>query len=76
MSHFIFMLTKNDQTVANARSVYQSIRDTAIQFVGFKDIGLPFDELLLLAQDIKRDGRKIMLEVVRSEERRVGKECW
>jgi pyridoxal biosynthesis lyase PdxS len=64
MPHFIFMLTKNDQTVANARSVYRSIRDTAIQLVGFKDIGLPFDELMLLAQDIKRDGRKITLEVV------------
>ncbi len=66
MAHFIFMLTKNDQTVAQARKVYQSIRNTPIQFVGFKDIGLPFEELMLLAQEIRRDGRKIMLEVVSS----------
>jgi hypothetical protein len=64
MAHFIFMLTKNDQTVANAMDVYHSIRDTPIQFVGFKDIGLPLDELIALAREMKRDGKKIMLEVV------------
>jgi hypothetical protein len=64
MAHFIFMLTKNDQTVANAMDVYRSIRDTPIQFVGFKDIGLPFDELIALAHEMKRDGKKVMLEVV------------
>jgi hypothetical protein len=64
MAHFIFMLTKNDQTVTNAMDVYRSIRDTPIQYVGFKDIGLPFDELVALAQEMKRDGKKVMLEVV------------
>jgi tryptophan synthase alpha subunit len=66
MAHFIFMLTKNDQTVANAMDVYRSIRDTSVQFVGFKDIGLPFDELIALAREMKRDGKKVMLEVVSS----------
>jgi hypothetical protein len=64
MAHFIFMLTKNDQTVINAMEVYRSIRDTPIQFVGFKDVGLPLDELSALSREMKRDGKKVMLEVV------------
>lgn len=64
MSHFIFMLTRNDQTVAKAREVYQSIRCCGLRYVGFKDIGLPLDELKLLANDIREDGCKVMLEVV------------
>jgi hypothetical protein len=66
MSHFILMLTRNDQTVTNAREVYQSIRRCGLQFVGFKDIGLPLDELKLLANDLRQDGCKVMLEVVSS----------
>jgi hypothetical protein len=66
MSHFILMLTRQDQTVANARAVYQDIRRCGLQFVGFKDIGLPLDELKLLADDIRQDGCKVMLEVVSS----------
>jgi tryptophan synthase alpha subunit len=64
MSHFIFMLTKNDQTVANAHEVYDSIRGSALRYVGFKDIGLPFEELVTLAKKMKRDGKTVMLEVV------------
>lgn len=66
MSHFILMLTRQDQTVTNARAVYQDIRRCGLQFVGFKDIGLPLDELKLLANDIRQDGCKVMLEVVSS----------
>jgi hypothetical protein len=64
MSHFIFMLTRSDQTVTNAREVYRDIRSCGLQYVGFKDIGLPLEELKLLAQDIRQDGCKVMLEVV------------
>jgi hypothetical protein len=60
------MLTRNDQTVINAREVYQSIRHCGLQYVGFKDIGLPLDELKKLANDIRQDGSKVMLEVVSS----------
>jgi hypothetical protein len=34
--------------------------------VGFKDIGLPLDELRLLASDLRNDGCKVLLEVVSS----------
>jgi hypothetical protein len=64
MSHFIFMLTHSDKTVANALDVYRQIRSTAVQYVGFKDIGLPFEDLKQLAQEIKADGKTLMLEVV------------
>jgi hypothetical protein len=68
MSHFIFMLTKSDKTVQNAMQIYEGIASTAIQYVGFKDIGLPFDELKALAQRIRCDGKKVMLEVVSTSE--------
>jgi hypothetical protein len=66
MSRFILMLTRNDQTVINARAVYQSIRHCGLQFVGFKDIGLPLGDLKLLTNDIRKDGCKVLLEVVSS----------
>lgn len=68
MSKFIFMLTHNDVTVANAREVFDSIADLEIPYVGFKDIGLPINELKALAADIRSNGQKVMLEVV-SEKR-------
>jgi hypothetical protein len=66
MSHFILMLTRKDQTVTNAREIYQSVRRCGLQYVGFKDIGLPLDELKLVANDMRQDGCKVMLEVVSS----------
>lgn len=64
MSHFIFMLTKNDATVADAAAVYSRIARGPLRFVGFKDIGLPMDDLIELARVMKRDGKQVMLEVV------------
>lgn len=64
MSHFILMLTENDATVADAIATYDSLRDSPVRFVGFKDIGLPIPALKQLAQRIRADGRKVMLEVV------------
>jgi hypothetical protein len=64
MPHFIFMLTKNDQTVPNAHEVYASIAQSSLRYIGFKDIGLPFEELVTLAKRMKADGKTVMLEVV------------
>lgn len=64
MSHFILMLTENDATVANALATYDNLRDSPVHYVGFKDIGLPIAALKELAQRIRGDGRKVMLEVV------------
>ena len=68
MIEFVFMLTHSDRTVPNARAVYEEIRSTELRYVGFKDIGLPIDELVELAAAIRADGREVMLEVV-SEDR-------
>ena len=62
--NFIFMLTRNDVTVPDAREVYRQIADLPLQYVGFKDVGLPTTELMALAQDMHRDGKTVMLEVV------------
>ncbi|NWG72908.1 MAG: 4-hydroxythreonine-4-phosphate dehydrogenase [Parvularculaceae bacterium] len=61
---FIFMLTKNDETVPNALAVFEEIRDTAVRYVGFKDVGLPVAELKRLAEAIHASGREVFLEVV------------
>jgi CheY-like chemotaxis protein len=64
VSHFILMLTENDATVSDAIANYDSLRDSPIRYVGFKDIGLPISDLKELARRIRADGRKVMLEVV------------
>ncbi len=68
MSEFILMLTHKDVTVANALDVYRDVRDAGLRYVGFKDVGLPFDRLRALADAIRADGRRVLLEVV-SEDR-------
>jgi len=58
------MLTYNDVTVKNALKVYEEIRKTKVKFVGFKDIGLPLNQLKKLVKTMKEDKRTIFLEVV------------
>lgn len=61
---FIFMLTRNDRTVADAAVHVETALQAGIRHIGFKDIGLPFDELLGLAQQIRKGGAGTYLEVV------------
>ncbi|MFB0561929.1 MAG: HisA/HisF-related TIM barrel protein [Candidatus Lokiarchaeia archaeon] len=68
MTKFIFMLTYNDMTVKNALKIYEEIRNTGVKLVGFKDIGLPLDQLKKLVKMIRDDGRNIFLEVVSESE--------
>jgi len=72
MLEFIFMLTRNDQTVPNATEVYDQIRTSRLRYVGFKDIGLPAARLRDLAGAMRVDGRDVFLEVVseRAEDER------
>jgi hypothetical protein len=64
MIEFIFMLTRDDQTVPDALEVYDTVRDTELRYVGFKDIGLPPARLRELADAMRADGREVFLEVV------------
>jgi hypothetical protein len=64
MAEFIFMLTHHDATVANAMEVYDSLRDTGLRHVGFKDIGATPETLRELTRRMHDDGRTVYLEVV------------
>ena len=61
---FIFMLTRNDRTVADAAIHAATALKTGIRHIGFKDIGLPFEELANLARQIRDGGGSTYLEVV------------
>lgn len=64
MAEFIFMLTRNDTTVANALEVYDEIRETTLRHVGFKDVGASVETLTELTRRMHADGRTVFLEVV------------
>ena len=64
MIEFIFMLTRDDKTLPDARAVYATIADTGLHHVGCKDLGLPRDELESLMGDIRANGHTTHLEVV------------
>lgn len=65
MTEFIFMLTHNDATLPDALAIYDTLRDIEdLRYVGFKDVGAPFEQLRALTDAIKADGRTVMLEVV------------
>jgi hypothetical protein len=68
MIEFIFMLTRDDVTLADARGVYASVARTGIRHVGCKDVGLPEDELAALMGDIRASGAETYLEVVSETE--------
>ena len=64
MIEFIFMLTRDDVTVADAREVLASVRDTGLRYVGFKDIGPPPEVLADVTTAAHAAGMEVMLEVV------------
>ncbi|MEM1990351.1 MAG: hypothetical protein QW782_06935 [Candidatus Bathyarchaeia archaeon] len=67
-TRLIFMLTHHDRTVPNAFEVFEEIKDTGIQNVGFKDVGLPPKDLKRLAEKINREGFASFIEVVSESE--------
>jgi hypothetical protein len=68
MSEFIFMLTRDDVTLADAREVYASIASSGVTHVGCKDVGLPKAELQLLLDEMRANGHHSYLEVVAESE--------
>ena len=61
---FIFMLTRNDRTVADASQQLQTALGLGVRHIGFKDIGLPLEQLKGLNAAIKAGGATSYLEVV------------
>ncbi|TDW36935.1 1-(5-phosphoribosyl)-5-[(5-phosphoribosylamino)methylideneamino] imidazole-4-carboxamide isomerase [Rhizobium azibense] len=61
---FIFMLTRNDRTVADAPFHAETALRAGIRHIGFKDVGLPLEALASLARQIREGGASTYLEVV------------
>ena len=60
----IVMLTHHDVTVKNAKEVFLSCKDLPVVNWGFKDVGLPPEEMKELCQLMKQAGKTTFLEVV------------
>lgn len=61
---FIFMLTRNDRTVAEAAEHLHTALSLGVRHIGFKDVGLPVAQLQALNTEIKAKGATSYLEVV------------
>jgi len=61
---FIFMLTRGDSTIADARARLPEALAAGVRHIGFKDVGLPLSELRALAADIHAAGAVAYLEMV------------
>jgi hypothetical protein len=61
---FILMLTYNDTTVKDALKIFRECKDTPVTHWGFKDVGLPADEMKTLVREMKEAGKITYLEVV------------
>jgi len=61
---FIFMLTRDDLTIADARDRLPHAIEAGVRHIGFKDVGLPLAELRALAADIRAAGAVLYLEMV------------
>ena len=64
----IIMLTHNDVTVPNAAEVFESCKDLPVQYWGFKNVGLPKDQMKALTKAMKDAGKTTFLEVVTYDE--------
>jgi hypothetical protein len=61
---FIFMLTRHDRTVEDSLELLELIRPLGIRHIGFKDIGVPPQVLVKLADRIQAAGATSYMEVV------------
>ncbi len=60
----IVMLTYNDKTVENALELFDQCRDTPVSHWGFKDVGLPPEEMKKVVDAMNAAGKTTYLEVV------------
>ena len=64
MTNFVLMLTENDRTVANAHAILDNVGACQLDHIGFKDVGLPWEDLRALTDRIHDLGARAYLEVV------------
>ena len=58
---FVFMLTRGDVTVADAREQLPQVLAAGVKHIGFKDVGLPRSEMATLAAEIHGAGAVLYL---------------
>jgi hypothetical protein len=68
MPEFIFMLTRQDRTIPDAMARLKDVLAAGVRHIGFKNVGLPLEDLKLLASAIRQGGTKLYLEVVSLDE--------
>ena len=61
---FIFMLTRQDQTVLDGLEVMKEVRGVGLRHVGFKDVGVDKQTLHALNRAVKDAGATSYMEVV------------
>jgi len=61
---FIFMFTRHDQTVEDCLEVFEFVRDTGVKHLGFKDVGVARETLVVLSDRIRASGGVSYMEVV------------
>ena len=66
--NFILMLTENDRTIPDAHARLEEALEGGARHIGFKDVGLPWDDLRGLAETIRKAGGRSYLEVVSLDE--------
>lgn len=62
--NLIVMLTHHDQTVQNALELFEECKDLPVHHWGFKDVGLPHDQMKALVKRMKAAYKTTFLEVV------------
>lgn len=60
----IIMLTHHDETVADALTLFEQLKDAPVRHWGFKDVGLPAAEMGRIVAAMKAAGKTTYLEVV------------
>ena len=60
----IIMLTQHDKTVVNALETFNTVKDLDVEYWGFKDVGIPRDQMEELLKALKAAGKTTCLEVV------------
>jgi len=61
---FIFMLTRQDQTISDCLEVMAEIESLGLRHIGFKDVGAELETLAVLNRLIKTSGAISYMEVV------------
>lgn len=61
-TELIVMLTWHDVTVQNAKEIFTAAKDAPAKYWGFKDVGLPVEEMKDLVRCMKENGKTTFME--------------